>query len=81
MLWLSVATSGISAYLLLVAAKDASKISDAWWILLVDLILSVAEVFFALGGGTSVIVSAGIAVVLNLIVFIAANNVKRQAKR
>ena len=59
------------------------KAGGAWIILLVDVILSVLELVFALNGGAdgTMIVSVGIAIVLNLIAFIAANNVKKQGKR
>lgn len=79
----SVVVSLLSAYLLLAAAKDASKIMGAWWITLLDLILSVFEVMFAFNGGADgqVVVGTVLGVVLNLIVFLAANNVKKQAKQ
>lgn len=81
--WLSVVVSLLAAYLLLAAAKDASKVMGAWLILLVDLVLSILELVFALSGGkgTMVIVASVIAIVLNLIAFIAANNVKKQANK
>ena len=81
--WINVVVSLLAAYLLLAAAKDASKAGGAWIILLVDVILSVLELVFALNGGAdgTMIVSVGIAIVLNLIAFIAANNVKKQGKR
>lgn len=81
--WLSVAVSAIAAVLLLIAAADASKIMGAWFFVLISLVLSALDLVLAIVGskGTLVIVSTVIAVVLNLIVFIAANNVKRQAKK
>lgn len=79
----SAVVSLLSAYLLFAAAKDASKIMGAWCITLLDLILSVFEVMFAFNGGADgpVMVGTALAIVLNLIAFLAANNVKKQAKR
>ena len=73
----------LAGFLLLAAAKDATKAGGAWLITLVDLILSIADLGFALGGGADeiVFISACVAIVLNLIAFIAANNVKRQGKQ
>ena len=72
----------VACYLLLAAAKDARKAGGAWLITLVDLILSIAEIGFAMSGGAdgSAFAAGGVAVVLNLIAFIAANNVKKQGK-
>ena len=63
-------------------AKDAKKAGGAWLITLVDLILSIAELGLGLSGGAdgSLFIGCGIAIVLNLIAFIAANNVKKQGK-
>ncbi len=45
-------------------------------------VLSVLELLFALNGGSAeTALGAGIAIVLNLIAFIAANNVKKQTRR
>lgn len=81
--WTSAVVSLLAAYLLLTAAKDASKIGGAWIFVLVGLILSIAELAFAVsGGGDKVtIIAAVIAIVLNLIVFLAANNVKKEYKQ
>ena len=81
--WINVVVSLLAAYLLLAAAKDASKAMGAWIILLVDVILSVLELVLALNGGADgkALLSIGIAIALNLIAFIAANNVKKQGKR
>lgn len=78
--WVSVATSAVTAYFLLAAAKDASKIRPAWLLALVALILSVlgTVLVFTGGGNTAELIASGVAVVLNLIVFVAANNVKKQ---
>ena len=78
--WLSVASSLLAAYFLLAAAKDASKIKPAWAITLLGVILSVLGVVLVVtaGSGTEALVSEAVALVLNLIVFIAANNVKKQ---
>lgn len=80
--WLGVAVSLVTGYLLLLAAKDASKISGAWLISLVGLILNALSLVLSLtGSGDKLqIVSGIIAVALSLAVFIAANNVKKQAK-
>ena len=82
--WVSVLISLLAAYLLFAAAKDASKIMGAWLIVLVDLVLSVLTLILALNAAEDKvvrIVGSLIAIVLNLIVFIAANNVKRQANK
>ena len=73
----------LAAYLLLAAAKDASRIGGAWIFVLVSLILSIAELGFAVSGGgdAAALIAPIIAIVLNLIAFIAANNVKKQYKR
>ena len=78
----SVAASVLAAILLLMAAKDATKVGGAWIILLVDLILSVAWLVLALSSGAdgTSIAGNGVAIVINLIGFIAANNVKKQAR-
>lgn len=78
--WVSVATSAVTAYFLLAAAKDASKIRPAWLLTLVALILSVlgTVLVFTAGGDTTALIASGVSIVLNLIVFVAANNVKKQ---
>ena len=80
--WLSVIVSLLLAYLLLAAAKDASKIGGAWWVLLLSLIISVLDLVLAITGDYDAMMIVGIAIVilLNLIAFIAANNVKKQAR-
>ena len=77
--WGTVAFSLITGLALLQAAKDASKIMGAWLLVLVSLVLSAAEILFALNGSGDLI-SSIIATVLNLIAFVAANNVKKQGK-
>jgi hypothetical protein len=77
--WGTVAFSLITGLALLQAAKDASKIMGAWLLVLVSLVLSAAEILFALNGSGD-LVSSIIATVLNLIAFVAANNVKKQGK-
>ena len=81
--WTSVVVSLLAAYLLLAAAKDASKIGGAWIWVLVSLILSIADLGFAISGGgdAAVLIAPIIALVLNLIAFIAANNVKKQYRK
>lgn len=81
--WSSFGFSLLTAILLLQAAKDASKVTGAWLFVLVALILSVAELVLALNGGADkvTIIGAVVAIILNLIAFIAANNVKKQAKK
>lgn len=81
--FVSVALYLLAAFLLFAAAKDATKAKGAWLITLVDLVLSILELVFAISGDgdVSVFAAGGIAVVLNLIAFIAANNVKRQGKQ
>ena len=80
--WVSAAVSLLTAYLLFAAAKDAKKIGGAWTVVLFALILSILNLVLAISaGGTEMIGGAGLGVMLNLIVFIAANNVKKQAKK
>lgn len=73
----------LAGFLLFVAAKDATKAGGAWLITLIDLILSIFELVFAVtgGGDAGIFIGCGVAIVLNLIAFIAANNVKRQGKQ
>ena len=72
----------LTAYLLFAAAKDAKKIGGAWGVVLVALIVSVLNLVLAISAGSSEMIGvAGLAVVMNLIVFIAANNVKKQVKK
>ena len=79
-MWGETVVSLLSAYLLFAAAKDTGKIMGAWIITLVSLILSVLSLILAISGGEGVMmVGTVIALVLNLIAFIAANNVKKQA--
>lgn len=80
--WVSAVVSLLTAYLLFAAAKDAKKIGGAWVVVLLGLILSVLDLVLAIsGGGGEMIGVAGLGVVLNFIVFIAADNVKKQAKK
>ena len=81
--WVSFGFSLVTAVALLQAAKDASKITGAWLLVLVALILSVADLVLALNGGADKVTIIGtvIAIILNLIAFIAAHNVKKQAKQ
>ena len=81
--WLSVVASLLAAYLLLAAAKDARKAGGAWTITLLELILSILSMVLSFAGGGAdgtVIVGSVIAILVNLIAFIAANNVKKQGK-
>ena len=79
----SAATGLLTTILLFTAAKDATKAGGAWLIILVDLVLSIVELVFALSGGAeeSVFIGIGVAILLNVIAFIAVNNVKRQGKQ
>ena len=81
--WLTVASSLLAGYLLLAAAKNPENIMPAWIITLVSLILSVLGTILVLtsGGDVGTIVGEAIALVLNLVAFIAANNVKKQVKK
>lgn len=82
LMWGNAGFSLMAGIFLLEAARDARKVTGAWLILLVDLVLSVLELVFALQGGSGeTVIGAGVAIVLNLIAFLAANNVKKQAKR
>ena len=80
--WGSAAFSVLTAVILFSAAKDASKIVAAWLITFVNLVLSVLELILALNSSApdkeTLIIGAAVTIVLNLIVFIAANNVKKQ---
>ena len=79
--WVSVVASLLAAYLLLAAAKDPKKIGGAWAILLLDLILSVFSVVLAVSGGSGEgLIGGAVSVLINLVGFIAANNVKKQVK-
>lgn len=94
--WLSVVVALLAAYLLFAAAKDASKIMGAWIILLVSLILNALSLILAVTGlgaaagagldssvvsaGTAMAVGYGIIIALNVVAFIAANNIKKQRK-
>ena len=73
----------LAAILLFMAAKDAEKAGGAWLITLVDLIFSIADLGFGIAGDADGItfMACGVAIVLNLIAFIAANNVKKQGKQ
>ena len=83
--WSAVGLNAITAVALINAAKDPSKIMPAWVITLVNLVFSVLVLaggyFIRDQIGTVNLVSVGIALVLNLIVFLAANGVKKQSKR
>ena len=81
--WLTVAASLLAGYLLLTAAKNPEKIMPAWIITLASLILSLLGLILVLtsGGDVGTIVGEAIALVLNLVAFIAANNVKKQVKK
>lgn len=81
--FVSAALSLLACILLFAAAKDAKKAGGAWLIILVDLILSIAELGFSLSGGADGITFIGciVAIILNFVAFIAANNVKRQGKQ
>ena len=72
----------LAAILLFMAAKDAAKAGGAWLITLVDLVISIADLVFALigDGDAGVFIASIVAIVLNLIAFIAANNVKKQGR-
>ena len=55
--WGTVAFSLITGLALLQAAKDASKIMGAWLLVLVSLVLSAAEILFALNGSGDLVSS------------------------
>ena len=78
--WVGAVIAVVTACLVLAAARDASWIRPAWMITLVFLALSILEAIMAVtvGGDTTELYSAAIWAALNLIVFVAANNVKKQ---
>ena len=80
--WITAIAAFLCGCLLLMAAVNPRMINGAWIITLVNLVLSIlgAVLVFTGDKGTVELVSNIIAVVLNLIVFIAANNVKSQVK-
>lgn len=72
----------LTAYLLFAAGKDAKKIGGAWVVVLIALILSVLQLVLAIAGSADEMIGVSVlSVVMNFIVFIAANNVKKQAKK
>ena len=83
--------AALSGVLYLIAAGDASKYLGAWLVSLIDVVLNVAALaLVAAGVGSGLITgvvkmqdfwAALIALALNIIAFIAANNVKKQAKK
>ena len=79
---MSAAVSLLTAYLLFAAAKDAKKIGGEWVVVLIALIPSVLQLVLAIAGSADEMISVSVlSVVMNFIVFIAANNVKKQAKK
>ena len=81
--WTGLVTSLLSAYLLLAAAEDPQKIFGAWLITLVDLVLSVAGGAMKIVGGADLttIIGTAIAVIINFVVFNAANSIKKAIGR
>ena len=81
--WSGAIIAFLAGIYLLQASKDASKIRPAWIISLIWLIYTalmfVLSVFADLG--SMYVLTMGISLVLNVIVFAAANNVKKQAGR
>ena len=80
--WSGAIIAFLAGIYLLQASKDASKIRPAWIISLIWLIYT-ALMFvlsIAVGLGAYVLIM-GTSLVLNVIVFAAANNVKKQAGR
>ena len=72
----------LTAYLLFAATKDAKKIGGAWVVVLLALILSVLQLVLAIAGSADEMIGVSVlSVVMNFIVFIAANNVKKQVKK
>ena len=81
--WVSAVASLLAAYLLFAAAKDARKAGGAWAITLLELILSILSTVFLFSEGGAegtMIIGSAISILVNLIAFIAANNVKKQGK-
>ena len=79
--WGNAAFALAAAVSLLQAAKDSSKIMPAWVITLGEVILSVLSIILALTGDNDLILVEGITLVINLIAFIAANNIKKRVRR
>ncbi len=78
--WVGMAVALLSGILLFVAAKDAKKAFGAWLVILISLILSAAELIITVVRGkatTIIVVTSVIAIVLNLIAFVAVHNVRK----
>ena len=59
------------------AAKDSSKIMPAWVFAIIGLVLRVISLFTNLKSGTSAIVGAVIGIGIGILIFIAANTIKK----
>lgn len=77
-LWVRVAGSLLSAFILLAAVKNLKMIRAAWFIIMLDVVFCAAELYIVRNGSTAGIITAVGAIVLNIIAFIAANNIKKQ---
>lgn len=59
------------------AAKDSSKIMPAWVFAIIGIISSVVSLVFNLRGDISAIAGAVVTVAINVLIFIAANTIKK----
>lgn len=61
------------------AAKDTSKIMPAWVFAIIDLVLRVVGLIMNFKNGTSSIVSSVIGLGIGVLIFVAANTIKKSA--
>ena len=59
------------------AAKDTSKIMPAWVFAIIGIITSIISVISSWGKGTSSIVGSIVSLAIGVLIFIAANNIKK----
>ena len=81
--WMNVAAEFLTAYLLLSAAKAPVKyIDSAWAVTLLAFLLSLLDLRLLRGEvDTLTLVAFPLIAVLNLVVFLAANKVKREVRK
>ena len=80
--WSGAVIAFLAGIYLLQASKDASKIRPAWIISLIWLIYTALMFVLSIAAGLGAyVLIMGTSLVLNVIVFAAANNVKKQTGR
>lgn len=79
--WGNAAFAVFTGVFLLAAAKDAAKIQPAWLLTLLSLVLSVLGTALAITGKNGMLNAEIVALVINAVVFLAANSVKKQIRR